>query len=277
LRQFAREARVRHAVEIAARPFSRPGRSFVLSRNLEIGADAARVRLNVATTSWFSDSARTTFERQASQLSGEPVTLLLEQLPASTGDIQNFATLVDVNTTAPASAPPSPPTASSNIAAARSDVDLAMKDVMLPDSVVLISYDLILGNDTTSAGPQLRVVYAAPDTLTTQASRIVARQIQNALSMPNLAVSTSALPPLPIHMGSAVSSDADSVAKLLSKYPSLNAAILAGPRVTARVVDSLVAMFRGAAGDSARVSSARTKGHGVVVTFLGRGANMNQR
>ena len=52
--------------------------------------------------------------------------------------------------------------------------------------------------------------------------------------------------------------------------------MLVGPDVTARVVDSLIAIFRGVARDSARVSSTRAPEHGVVVRFLGRSADLNR-
>ncbi len=265
LRQIAREARVQHAVEIAAKRFSRPGRSFVVSRDVAIGSDVATVTLNVATTSWFADSARTSFEREASRLSGEPVTLLLEQLPASTGDIRNFATLFATNSATHAAAPARKPNALASIAAARSDVDLAMKSVVLPDSVALLGYDFEVTDATATSGMQLHVVYLAPDTLATQASQLIARQIQGTLSMPDLAISETTLPSGQRSIDRASPLRADSVASLLSRYRALGASVSAGPEVTAQEMDSIVATLRGPAMDSSRVTVTRFGRHGTFV------------
>lgn len=269
LRQIAHEARVQHAVEVAAKRFSSPGRSFVVSRDVAIGTDGARVTLNVATTSWIADSARTSFEREASRLSGEPVTLLLEQLPASTGDIRNFATLVPTNVPTNSltqeSSPASKPDALPSIAAARSDVGLAMKSVVLPDSVALLGYDFKVTDAATTSGARLRVVYLAPDTLATQASQLIARQIQSTLSMPDLAISETVLSSGQRSIDRASPLHADSVASLLSRYHSLGASVSAGPEVTARAMDSIVATLRGGAMDSSRVTVTRMGGHGTFV------------
>lgn len=272
LHQIAREARVQHAVEIAAKRFSRPGRSFVVSRDVAIGSNVATVTLNVATTSWFADSARTSFELEASRLCGEPVTLRLEQLPASTGDIRNFTELVATHSVAHTAAPASKPDALASIAAARSDVDLAMKAVVLPDSVMLLGYDFKVTDGATTASTRLRVVYLAPDTLATQASQLIARQIQGALSMPNLAISETVVPSGQRSIDRAAAPRADSIAALLSRYQALRASVSAGTGVTARELDSVVATLRGPARDSSRVTVTRIGRHGISVGLRARPA-----
>ncbi|MEO9226671.1 MAG: DUF389 domain-containing protein, partial [Gemmatimonadaceae bacterium] len=198
LRGFAREARVQHAVEVAEKQFSQPGRTFVVSRDVTMGSDAARVTLNVATTTWIADSARTFFERNASRIAGEPVTLLLQQLPASSGDIENFGTVISTNSVTRSATSTSRAGAPVSIAAASSNVDLAMNTVALPDSVTLLGYDFKITHAGGTGNARLDAVYLAPDTFATQTSQLIAKQIRDALSVPSLEVSATVVRSAPL-------------------------------------------------------------------------------
>ena len=265
LRGFAREARVQHAVEVAEKQFSQPGRTFVVSRDVTMGSDAARVTLNVATTSWIADSARTSFERNASRIAGEPVTLLLEQLPASSGDIENFGTLISTNSVTRSATSTSRASAPASIAAAGSNVDLAMNTVALPDSVTLLGYDFQIAHAGGTGNARLDAVYLAPDTFATQTSQLIAKQIRDALSVPSLEVSAAVVRSVPVQTGGTSSVSADSAAALLSRYRTLGAVISIGSDITALGADSIVAPIMAAAQDSSRVTVTHAGRKGATV------------
>ena len=59
------------------------GTTSILGRQVELGPDSATARVRVATTAGVTGEARDAFRRRATELAGEPVSLRLEQLPAS--------------------------------------------------------------------------------------------------------------------------------------------------------------------------------------------------
>lgn len=265
LRSIAREARVQRAVDQAEKRFNTPGRSFVVSRDVSIGAKNTRVALNVATTSWFADSVRASFERDATRIAREPVTLLLEQLPASTGDIANFAKLVATNSVTHSVTPEEPPDAPASIADARSSVERAMNSVVLPDSVALVGYDFNVTDMAGGGGGRLDAVYLSPDTIATQASDLIAREIVHALSTPGLTVSATVLPSAARRIDRSAPVSVDSIASLLARFERLGASVVAGPELDARRLDSVVAPLRTSAKDSLRVTVIRVSQPGVLV------------
>ncbi|MBW3572141.1 MAG: DUF389 domain-containing protein, partial [Gemmatimonadetes bacterium] len=105
LGQLAREARVRASVESVAEMFDVPGRSSILNRQLLFGDRGTEVYLRVATREWFGDEERRRFERTATQLAGETVALVLEQLPATLGDVSDLAGLLPRARDVPADRP----------------------------------------------------------------------------------------------------------------------------------------------------------------------------
>ena len=111
-----------------------------------------RVILNVATTGWFGDSARREFEHRASAAAGEPVNLMLEQLPASSGDVSQLAKLVSApRQAAPAiAAPVSAPTNETRVTALRAELTDAVDALALPESLTIAGSSLVLGD---SGGP----------------------------------------------------------------------------------------------------------------------------
>src|SRR6476661_7736745 len=184
LREIARESRVKHAIDDAIALFTRPGHSFVVSKDIELGEEQSHVVLNVATTGWFGDSVRREFQRRASDGAGEPVTLTLEQLPASSTDVSQLATLLSAPqpSTTPVVTPP--PAARTRIAALRAQLDETIGALTLPDSFVVAGSELTVAD--SARGASVLIAYVAPESLSAQAQQMLVGQLASALAVPNL-------------------------------------------------------------------------------------------
>jgi uncharacterized hydrophobic protein (TIGR00271 family) len=260
LKQIARESRVERAVDEAVQLFKKPGQSFVINRDVEIGQGATRVVLNVATTGWFGDSVRHEFERRASARAGEPIALVLDQLPASSGgDLSSLADLLAV--AKPVAAPnvgPPMPTPATRVTALRGEVDDALGTLTLPDSMVILGFDLAIGD--SAGGNVLRVVYAAPESLAAQSVQILGRQLEHALALPGLVVQHAFVSTRPRRLGPRDGLVIDSLSTMSSRYRQLQIAVIAGRGARQRDVDSLVARVRrGLHGDSSTVLVNRSR------------------
>ncbi len=256
LQEIARETRIQRAVDAATKMFSKPGKSFIVSREVDIGPEQTNVVLNLATTAWFTDSARNDFERIASSGAGEPVTLTLEQLPASSGSLSQLATLIggqQRRTQAIRSAPN--PNVSERLKALRDETAGAIKGVSLPDSVTVLESDLSIGDSIR--GPSIQLTYASPADLSNQVQQVIARQLAVKLNIPRLRLSVQRISFDRRSVKSPADPVIDSVGRLLEKYPSLRVDILAGDRAPKGLADSLVKRLpraRNISGD-ARVQS----------------------
>lgn len=273
LKQIARESRVKAAVDAATRRFVRAGHSFVVARDVEIGAKGTRVVLDVATTGWFSDSARVAFEEQASRAAGEAVALVLEQLPASAGDLASFATLVGASPTSPVSTSGSAggtPSAASRLAALRAAMADAVAGLDLPDSVTALGYALVIGDSTVA--PATDVTYAAPGQLPTQAAELVTRQLRRTLGIDGLVVNLSWITTAPRSLGA--DGRVDTLASLLRRYPRLNAVVVAGGRgrrgEAARVRADSIAQRLGAGPPRVSIERDAAAASGVTVRTVVR-------
>jgi hypothetical protein len=219
----------------------------VISRDIEMGGDQTRVVLNVATTGWFGDSVRREFERRASAAAGEPVNLLLEQLPASSGDLSQLATLVS----APSKAAPTittatpTPTTESRIGALRAEVSGAVRSLALPESLTIAGASLALGD--SGAPPLLRLGYVAGDSLSTQAMQIVRRQLASTLMLPDLRLAAEHVTDAPHQLRTVGGVAIDSLSAVLARYPRLRMRLTVGPKAPRARVDSIVGrLTRGA-------------------------------
>jgi uncharacterized hydrophobic protein (TIGR00271 family) len=254
LKQIARETRVQHAVDGATQLFTKPGHSFVINRDVELASKGTRVVLNVATTGWFGDSVRAEFERRASAAAGEPVTLVLDQLPASGGDLSNLANLL--STTRPPTSPTPPsttPSPVSSLIALRGAVSDAIKSLTLPDSLTIIGFDLGIADSTL--GTALRLVYAAPSPLESQTAQILRRQLAQALALPQLVVSGSFVSTAERSLRLRDRSAIDSLALLMQRHPRLRIELISGVGSRRAELDSIAALLRGESGaDSSRVT-----------------------
>ncbi|MEO7041346.1 MAG: DUF389 domain-containing protein [Gemmatimonadaceae bacterium] len=261
LRQIAREAHVRRAIDVAEKQFTRPGRSFIVSSDVTLGDGATQVALNVATTAWFTDAERTEFENDATRLAHEPVTLVLEQLPASTGDVANFTKLLGSEKTnrSPGGAAPTAGLLTA-LPTMRASIGTAVGLLTLPDSVAILGYDVVFGDSTSQ--PKVNLVYLAPDTLAAQTVQIMTRQLRESLQSPSLLLTNQFVRTerrMDTHSPSAV----DSIAAVMSRYRTLVATITADSDISPARLDSIIARVQRAAGDSMRVILVRNAAHGA--------------
>lgn len=180
LKEIAREARVHRATGIAERRFDIPDRSFIVRRDVALGDGRTQVVLNVATTKWFGDKAKREYEVDASARAGEPVTLVLEQTPTSTGDASQLLSLFPF---AESNSARSPPAASAELqellASLKLRLDAMKEEVALPAGVSIDGYELAIAD----AGDRtvLRLTYAAPDSMPREAAEMLRRQVARAL------------------------------------------------------------------------------------------------
>jgi len=247
LRQIARETRVERAIEDAAGIFSKAGQSFVVSRDVDLSGNQVRVVLNVATTHWFGDSAQQEFEERASAAAGEPVTLMLEQLPASSGDVSQLATLISVPRAAKPSAAPTI-TAAQRVGILRAEVVEATRSLTLPDSIVVLASDLVVGDSAASV--LLRLAYAGNGPLSAQAQQMTERQLSTRLAIPDLRVALEYISTRPRTVASFPSAVIDSVDVLLRRFPALRLEVLRGSSVPRARFDSTLRRLGVAGADS---------------------------
>lgn len=256
LREIARETRVEHAVRtVADSIFADPERASVINRQVVMGSDRTQVYLRVATTRWFGESDRSTFERQASGRAGEPVRLSLEQLPARGEDIEQLGALIPGAAGRPVRPPPPP--ASTNLgeilASTRLRLQQGMDAVAVPRGMTIAGMEL----GTSDGGEsRLRMVYAAPDSLGSQAREMLELQITRSLGVPELVVdldwaSTRAQP---ITGPPSDSRLLESFATLARRYARLRVELLAPGGVDPAVREAVqVLVRRGVPEDRIRV------------------------
>lgn len=264
LKQIGREARIERAIDGALRLFRKPGQSFVINRDVELGEGATRVVLNVATTGWFPDSTRQEFERRASAAAGEPVTLVLDQVPASGGDLSKLANLL--STARPPSAATvtaAPPSPASGVALLRSAVNSAIESLPLPDSLVIIAFHLAIGDSATPS--TLQLTYAADRPIAPQAEQILARQLTRALSLPNLVVSTALVSTNERSIRLRDRAAIDSLAGTLQQFPRTHVQLSAGTRSRAAEIDSIATLLRRRGIDSNRVTLTASSAHSGIL------------
>lgn len=268
LRQIARETRVRHAVATAVKMFRVPGRSVIVSQDVEIGTRTTRVLLDVATTHWFDDSARVAFDSRASHSAGEPVSLLLQQLPAAIGDIGALASMLTLARQVPPAAPAGdtvPP-----IGMLRPQLASAVENLVLPDSTYVIESAMVLRD---SGPPEVRLAYAAPDSLGVPARQMIARQMALSLIEPRVNITTVWVSTAPLgSRDGALDSALDSatvqlIASRLQRYPRLSLLVQADSGVSQSRLDTLLRSVRATVPDG-RIHIARSSSSGRVAVRL---------
>jgi uncharacterized hydrophobic protein (TIGR00271 family) len=263
LKQIARETRVQHAIDGATAIFSKSGESFIVSRDVDLTGEEVRVVLNVATTHWFGDSAQRTFEQRATAAAGEPVTLVLEQLPASSGDVSQLATLITGPRTA-AKAPLAPSvTAAQRVGILRAEVAEATRSLTLPDSIAVLASNLVIAD--SSSPVVLRLVYAGSEPLSTQAVQMAARQLSAKLAIPDLRLALDFVTTRPRSVDAFPSPEVDSVVVLLRRYPALRVEVLRGSAVPRSRLDSTVARLAAVVADSGMVRDVPSRGLAIRI------------
>lgn len=243
LRVVVRETRVGRAVDAAAAVFAEPGRSFVLGRQVELLPGQARVHLRVATEAWYGDDAADEFERTATARAGEPVEVVLEQIPASGGDLAAFAEMIRPGDVRQAGGAPAQPAQGAAglpdlLRGVRGRVGVALAGLVMPDSAAVLGHTLAVDDD----GPvRLALRYAAPVALSPDATTMLRRQLTRALDgVPvsvelRYAASTrpQALGPAPTDASLAALAD------ILSAHRVLHLRLVAGPDVRGGPADSV--------------------------------------
>ena len=246
LQQVLREARAGRAASAAEAAIQFDGTASVLSRDVAMGDDAVQIRLRTATTEWIGDEERERVEETASTIAGEPVSLTLEQLIASDGDLDAFAAMLP-ETSAPAPATSSlPERPQATIERLRGEVADALSALALPDSVYVLGTEVSL-----ASGPRLQVTYAAPRRLSPDAETILTRQLASSLQIGPTSVSMALLPTRPRALPDSAASL--ELAALLLRYPRLRATVRADSAEAASTRRRLIRA--GAPGDQIGVRS----------------------
>jgi uncharacterized hydrophobic protein (TIGR00271 family) len=182
LTEIARETRIQRALPHASQIFEVEGRSSILSLEPVIGENESRAILRVATTEWFGDESRETFERIASAQARESVRLVLEQLPTSSGDLSELAELFPLRRRV--DQPTRPPNLKTAFMPAREQINAAMAALSVPDDIRVAGAEILLGQDLV----QLTVGYTGDDPMSSDVRQILRRQLRMALEEPALAV-----------------------------------------------------------------------------------------
>jgi hypothetical protein len=221
------------------------------------------VILNVATTRWFDDSARHIFEQRASAMAGEPVDLVLEQLPASSRDLGHLATMIESRDPSRVARPVHPDslaaeTPSASVGALESAVAKAISVLTLPDSVTSVGY--VLSMSSSSAAPHVLLRYVSRDTLTMQSIEIIRRQLTNALQLPSLSIGTERISSAPRTVSARSNAMLDTLSRLARELPSLRLVLVAGSGVPQSRIDSALARLAAAGVAENRVEVQRTTG-----------------
>lgn len=265
LKQIARETRVQRAIDRASAIFSKSGESFIVSRDVDLTGGEVRVVLNVATTHWFGDSAQRAFEQRATAAAGEPVTLMLEQLPASSGDVSQLATLITGPRTAPKTSVAPTVTAAQRVGILRAELTEATRSLTLPDSIAVLASDLVIAD---SASPVvLRLVYAGSEPLSAQAVQMAGRQLSAKLAIPNLRLALDYVTTQPRPVAAFPSAVIDTVVALLRRYPALRVEILHGSSVPRARLDSTVGRLAALVADSAIVRDVPSRGLAIRIAL----------
>ena len=245
LQEFVREARVSRAVSEAVARLEGDGRAFVIDQDVAYGDGASSVRLRVASESWIDEVEEEAFVDRVSAQAGEPVSLSLEQVLASSGDLEAFASALPRRPPVRAQPPPpDPATVPVTLATVRGRLSDVLAGLALPDSVAVLGGSVEV--EVGGSRPVVRVVYAAPRRLAPQTESVIGRQAARALDLPDAAARV-----VPVVLGARALPDSASA-------PGLAALLARQPRLAVTL-----------AGDSARVAAARA-------LLVGRGTAPSQ-
>ncbi len=211
-RQVLRELRVEHAVDLATRALEADDRAFVLGRDIAYDRDDAVVRLRVATEAWITEAEKDTLLREVVREAGEFVTLEVDQVLSSGGDLASLAEALPGRRPRQAEPEPALPT---TLATARARLEGVLGQLVLPDSAVLVGGALWVGAGT----PRLELAYGAPRRLAPEAEAMLARQATRALGLEDGAARVAAVPLRPQALPDAAT--AARWAALLDRYGRL--------------------------------------------------------
>ena len=173
LSQILREARIQRALNQGSTMLQADGDAAVLSRNVTIGEGRSQAKFRIAAPEWIGEQERARIERDVSAAAGEPITIILDQLLASNGD------LAELNASLPGAAPSIDPSPTATFQRLDRQVTDALQGLALPDSVQPLGAEVVVG----SGVPQLRLAYAASRPLPPEAEAMMARQAAASLGI----------------------------------------------------------------------------------------------
>ena len=230
LGEFVRENKLGAAVTALEADLEDDRDAFVIEQETRTDTDPASVRLRVATRDWITGDQEAALQTRLQERAGEPVTLSIEQLLASDGDLEAFADALPSRPavrTAPATQAPEPVPVT--VASLRGRLAGVLASLSLPDSVYVVGGTLEVEVD--GRGPVLEVAYGADRRLSRDAETVIAGQAARALNLePGSARATA------VRLGPRAlpdSAGARRLAALLGRYPRLRLT-LAGDTATVR-------------------------------------------
>ncbi|CAN5166955.1 hypothetical protein BH20GEM2_BH20GEM2_19700 [soil metagenome] len=265
LSEVTREARVRKAVDAASDPFNEPGRASILGRELVFGDTATRVRLRIGTTEWFPEEARDRFEQIASARSGETVHLVLEQTPATTGDLERLAEMIP-STAVQRAANVAPAPRAGSPAMLQARLRHAGRTLPLPEGASLLALDLVV---TDSGANVARLVYAAGDSLVPQATQMLRADLRGTVGDSTLQLRSGWISTAPRTVA-AFAPDTlrvREIATLMSRYPKLRAVLLTADPLDP-AVPAVVRRLAAAGVSPLRITTRRSPGDSVRIQLL---------
>lgn len=250
LTEVVREARVRGAVEEAATLLEEEGSTSILWRQVELGPDSATARVRVATTVGVTAEARDAFRRRATELAREPVSLRLEQLPASAGTgsaLQELLSGGDGRDDAEGADWPE------TVSRARAALERAVWSLPFPEGTEAIGVVLRMGGgDPLLPADSVEVAYLAPSPLEPQAAEVLGGSLRRAVGHPGLRTSFQRAGPAVLVLEAADTTGLGAMIALLLKYPGVRVTLQSAPSDSIAMAGLLEAL-RSAGVDSIRV------------------------
>lgn len=253
LRQVVRESRVSRAVDGVIVTLTADDRAFILDREIDYGEESAAARLRLATRQWITAEEEDALADSLSRIAAEPVSLSIEQVLASSGDLEAFADALpsrpSVRTTSTASAA----TVSASLATVRGRLADVLDGLALPDSVRIVGGSI----EVEAAGerPVVTVAYGARRPLTPESESMIARQAAQTLGLDAANARTVA-----VMLGTRALPDSAAAGPLvdaLDRYPRLRLT-LTGDTVAVQAARQQL-MARGAPQDRIRLAPDSTR------------------
>ncbi|HUG39316.1 MAG TPA: DUF389 domain-containing protein [Longimicrobiales bacterium] len=240
LTEVVREARVRGAVADAVTLLEGEGTTSILWRQVELASDSATARVRVATTVGVSERAREAFRRRATELAGEPVSLRLEQLPASAGGASGLQALLrGGERRGGAVEAPWPET----VERAREALERAAWSLPFPEGAHAVGVALrVESGDAPLSSDSAEVAYLAPSPLEPQAVEVLGGVLRRAVGHPGLRTSFHRAGPAVVVLEPGDTGGLGAVVALLGRYPGLRVAVrseVSDSLATAAVLEAL--------------------------------------
>lgn len=241
LTEVVRETRVRGAVADAVALLRSDGSTSVLWQQVELGRDSSVARVRVATTVGVSGDAREAFRRRASELAGEPVSLRLEQLPASAGDASALQALLrggaDGRGTGEGGTWPE------TVARARETLEQAAWSLPFPDGVEPVGVALLLGGgDDGVVADSAEVAYLAAEPLEPQTAEVLGGFLRRMVGHPGLRTSFYRAGPAVLALEPEDTAALGALVAMLRRYPGLRVGVRSAATDTAAAAALLNAL-----------------------------------